>query len=152
VFSQNVTINYQAWNPSSPPCDVFNTLTNVPATINGTSSTIPHVTLVGDVKYSTSDQSIQLVNAYYSGSDTRGTSYRISYNFKVGYTYLITVNSAELNSTAGTGYPAFLRLDLTNNGSSGGTSCQGPQSVNSNTGGNPAAFQYNSTSFQDVSF
>lgn len=43
-FSQNVTaIDYQAWNPSSPPCDVFNTVTNVPATINGTSSIIGHL-------------------------------------------------------------------------------------------------------------
>lgn len=44
AFSQNVTINYQTWNPPSPPCDVFNAATNVPATINGTNSTISHVT------------------------------------------------------------------------------------------------------------
>ena len=52
AFSQNVTINYQTWNPPSPPCDVFNTATNVPATINGTNGTIEHVTLIGDAKMS----------------------------------------------------------------------------------------------------
>jgi hypothetical protein len=148
AFSQNVTINYQTWNPSSPPCDVFNTATNVPATINGTNGTIQHVTLIGDAKYSTSDQSVQLDCSYINASDIRGTKYRIAYNFKVGHRYIITVTSAALGSSSA----PFLRLDLTNNGSSGGTACLGPQSVTPNLSGNPPAIQYSSTSFQDVQF
>jgi len=148
AFSQNVTINYQTWNPPSPPCDVFNTATNVPATINGTNGTIQHVTLIGDAKYSTTDQSVQLDNNYVSASDIRGTKYRIAYDFKVGYRYIITVTSAALFSSNS----PFLRLDLSNNGSSGGTSCAGAQSVNPNLSGNPPAFQYGGLSFQDVQF
>lgn len=151
-FSQNVTINYQTWNPTSPPCDVFNAATNVPATINGTNGTIQHVSLIGDVKYSTSDQSIQLDNNYVSASDTRGTKYRLSYSFKVGYRYIITVTSAELTNTFGTGINPYLRLDLSNNGSIGGSSCVGAQSVTSNLSGNPPANPYSNTAFQDVQF
>ena len=32
AHAQNVTIDYQAWNPSNPPCNVFASATNVPAT------------------------------------------------------------------------------------------------------------------------
>ncbi|TAG29824.1 MAG: hypothetical protein EAZ35_09375 [Sphingobacteriia bacterium] len=28
VVAQNVTINYQTWNPSSPPCNIFASATN----------------------------------------------------------------------------------------------------------------------------
>lgn len=152
TFSQNVTIDYQAWNPASPPCDIFVNATNVPATINGTSSTIEHQTLIGDAKYSTSDQSVQLDNNYISASNIRGTKYRIAYSFKVGYRYIITVTSAELNNTAGTSLGPYLRLDLTNAGGGGGTACVGPETINQNLSGNPAAVPYNSTSFQDVQF
>lgn len=127
---------------------MFNTATNVPATINGTNGTIQHLTLIGDAKYSTSDQSVQLDNRYVNPSDIRGTKYRIAYNFKVGHRYIITVTSAASGSSSA----PFLRLDLTNNGSSGGTACLGPQSVSPNLSGNPPAIQYNSTSFQDVQF
>ena len=127
---------------------MFNTATNVPATINGTNSTIEHVTLIGDARYSTSDQSVQLDNRNISTSDIRGTKYRIAYNFKVGHRYIITVTSAAFGSSSN----PSLRLDLNNNGSSGGTACLGEQSVNPNLAGNPAAFQYGSTSFQDVPF
>jgi outer membrane protein assembly factor BamA len=47
----------------------------VPATVNGTSSTIAHVTLIGNVKYSTSDLSIQVENNYINANDIRGTNY-----------------------------------------------------------------------------
>lgn len=152
TFSQNVTIDYQAWNPPSPPCDIFNSATNVPASINGATSTIEHQTLIGDARYNTSDQSVQLDNNYGSASNIRGTKYRIAYNFKVGYRYIITVTAAELYNTAGTSFGPYLRLDLTNAGGGGGTACVGPTTINQNLAGNPPAYQYSSTTFLDRQF
>lgn len=70
-ISQNVTINYQTWNLSNPPCDIFNTATNVPATINGSSGTVQHVTMLGDVQYNTTGKYVQLANNYVNASDIR---------------------------------------------------------------------------------
>jgi len=151
-FSQNVTIDYKAWNPASPPCNVFAKATNVPATIGGSSGTIEHQTKIGQPTYSTSDTSVLLECKYVSTSSSLGTKYRIAYNFKVGYRYIITVTSAELINTAGFPTGPYLRLDLTNSGGGGDTTCFGPQTVNPNLSGNPPAVQYSSIAFQDVQF
>jgi len=45
--SQNVTIDYQSWNPSNPPCNVFAGGVNVPVTVGGSSSTINHGSVNG---------------------------------------------------------------------------------------------------------
>lgn len=58
LFSQNVTIDYAAWNPSSPPCNVFAAATNVPAVINGVAGTIQHQTQIGQPTYNTSGKFI----------------------------------------------------------------------------------------------
>jgi len=152
LFSQNVTIDYQAWNPPSPPCDVFNNAINVPATINGISGTIEHQTQIGDARYISSDQSIQLDNNYVNASSILGTKYRIAYSFKVGYRYIITVTSAELISTAGFATGPYLRLDLTNGAGGGGTACVGPGIIIQNLSGNPPARHYSSTFYQDAQF
>jgi hypothetical protein len=50
-YSQNATIDYYAWNPASPPCDVFAGGVNVPATVGGTTTTIYHGSLYGQPSY-----------------------------------------------------------------------------------------------------
>lgn len=65
AISQNVTIDYQAWNPSGTTCSLFVNATNVPAT--GTSSgTIEHQRKLGEMVYSSSDLSIQIKTEYQS--------------------------------------------------------------------------------------
>lgn len=81
-FSQDVTIDYAAWNPSSPPCDVFAAAINVPAVINGVAGTIQHQTQIGQPTYNTSGKFIQLECKYVNASSTLGTKYRIAYNLK----------------------------------------------------------------------
>ncbi|MGE5107925.1 MAG: hypothetical protein ACM3H8_10295 [Sphingobacteriales bacterium] len=64
AFSQNVTIDYRAWNPSNPPCKLFVNATNVPATIGSTSGTIEHQTLFGQPFYNTADSSVQMQTVF----------------------------------------------------------------------------------------
>lgn len=84
-FAQNVTIDYEAWNPSNPPCSLFVNVTNVPAT--GTSSgTIEHQRKLGQTEYNATDKSIQIQTVFETvGSVSKGGGYRIAYNFKSGY-------------------------------------------------------------------
>jgi hypothetical protein len=56
---QNVTIDYQAWNPSGTTCSLFVNPTNVPAT-GTTSGTIEHQRKLGETVYNSSDLSIQI--------------------------------------------------------------------------------------------
>lgn len=100
-FSQNVEINYQSWNPSNLPCNLFGTATNVPSTIGSTTGTIVHQTQIGQPTYSTTATAVELQAVYNSASDIRGTKYRIEYDFKANYTYYITVNAAASVSTVG---------------------------------------------------
>lgn len=55
--SQNVTVNYQTWNPANPPCKLFVNPTNVPAT-GPVSGVIVHQTLYGQPFYNATDLSI----------------------------------------------------------------------------------------------
>lgn len=147
LFGQNVIIDYYAWNPSAQ-CDMFNTNTNVPATSNGSATTIQHATLLGDVGYSSSDRSLQLANNYINGTTIKGTKFRLQYNFKAGYRYQIFVTSAASHTSSS----PYLRIDLENNGSVGGSVCQGAENITANLSGNPAPNQYSTTNFQDVQF
>jgi hypothetical protein len=145
-FSQNVVINYQTWNPPFPPCDVFVNPTNVPATINGTPGNIVHQTQVGDVTYSSSDQSIQLQCQFVSAADYRGTRYVFNYNFKVGYSYQIEVIAAELVNTVGFPTAPSLNLNFPSFSGGGGIVCVGPQTVSAFGGnGPPSAIMINTT-------
>lgn len=58
MFAQNVIINYEAWNPSSPPCNIFGSGVNVPDTSNGSASTIEHQSLIGQPGYNTLNKSV----------------------------------------------------------------------------------------------
>ncbi|MBS1638634.1 MAG: hypothetical protein JSR12_01135, partial [Bacteroidetes bacterium] len=151
AHSQNVTIDYQAWNPNNPPCNIFANATNVPAT-GVPSGTIEHQTKVGQPFYNNSDQAIQLPTNYISASSYQGTRFRLAYNFKAGYSYLIYVTvAADINTV---GYPTgpYLRVDVNNNGGGGSTACNGPDGVNPNLSGNPAAVQVPSDAFQEIPF
>ncbi len=52
MLSQNVVIDYEAWNPSNPPCKIFVPSTNVPATLGGVSVNISHLNRIGQTGYS----------------------------------------------------------------------------------------------------
>ncbi|MGH2645324.1 MAG: hypothetical protein ACRDE2_15325, partial [Chitinophagaceae bacterium] len=83
-----------------------------------------------------------------NASTYNGTKYRMAYNFKAGYSYVIHITaSADLVGTTG----PWLRVDIDNYGGGGGT-CNGPQSISPNLSGNPAAIQVNSTTFIDYQF
>ncbi|MCO5241180.1 MAG: hypothetical protein M9904_14105 [Chitinophagaceae bacterium] len=56
TFSQTI-INYQTWTGASG-CNVFASLTNVPATINGTNSNIRHLTAIGQPTYDNTNKSV----------------------------------------------------------------------------------------------
>lgn len=151
-FSQNVTIDYAAWNPQSPPCNIFGSTTNVPATINGNPGTIAHRSQIGQPAYSSSDLSIWMNCNYVSNPLTvLGTLYRLTYNFKVGYRYIITVTAAEYINTQGYPTGPYLRLDMSNDGSSR-PYCNGPEPVTQNFNCCPAPYQLSTTSFQDYQF
>ena len=124
--SQNVTIDYQAWNPSSTTCSLFVASTNVPAT--GTSSgTIEHQRKLGQTEYNSTDLSIQMQTTFQSsGSVLQGARYRIAYSFKSGYTYDVFITAAAVENTSGNNTGPFIRVDVNNNGGGGSAGCNGP--------------------------
>lgn len=112
AFTQNVTIDYQAWNPSGTTCSLMVNPTNVPA--NGTvSGTIEHQRKFGETVYNSSDLSIQMQTAFQTiGSVYKGARYRIAYNFKAGYRYMIYVTAAALENMVGFNTGPYIRLDV----------------------------------------
>ncbi|NJO24600.1 MAG: hypothetical protein HC867_00685 [Bacteroidia bacterium] len=102
AIGQDVTIDYQAWNPTGTTCSLFVNATNVPATIGGTSGTIEHQRKLGETKYINSDLSIQMQTTFQTtGSVLKGARYRIAYNFKANYTYRIYITAAAIENTVG---------------------------------------------------
>ncbi len=82
AFAQNVTIDYQAWSPTSQPCNIFGNSTNVPAT-GTTSGNIAHRTRIGQPSYAAIDLGILMpIEFVTTGSVAKGTSFIIDYNFK----------------------------------------------------------------------
>lgn len=119
IVAQTI-INYQTWTGASG-CNIFSSAVNVPATINGSNGTIAHRSNIGQPTYSTAvvlDCNEELdVNGNTIGY--KGTEYRLTYNFKQGYSYKITINAACVNS--GTSSYASLRLLPNSGGSSTST-------------------------------
>jgi len=152
AIGQNVTIDYQAWNPSGTTCNLFVNPTNVPAT--GTASgNIEHQRKLGESVYNNSDLSIQMQTTFQTnGAVQKGARYRIAYNFKAGYSYIIYVTTAAVENTVGFTTGPYIRLDVNNNGGGGSTGCNGPETLSASTGGNPAAVQLSSNSFQEFQF
>ena len=148
-YTQNVTIDYQAWNPSSPPCNIFGSSTAVPAT-GTTSGNIAHRTRIGQPSYAATDLGILMRTDFVTtGSVSIGTSFIIDYNFKANYTYTITINAAANSNTSANPY---IRIDRNNNVGGGGNGCNGANNINANGGGNPGAAQVNSTTFTNYTF
>ncbi len=149
AFAQNVTIDYQAWNPTSPPCNIFGNSTNVPAT-GTTSGTIAHRTRIGQPSYAAIDLGILMPTEFVTtGGVFKGTSFIIDYNFKANYTYTITINAA---ANTNSGLNPFIRIDRNNNGGGGGNGCNGQDNINGSTSGNPAPAQISSTTFVNYNF
>ncbi len=149
AFAQNVTIDYQAWSPTSQPCNIFGNSTNVPAT-GTTSGNIAHRTRIGQPSYAAIDLGILMpIEFVTTGSVAKGTSFIIEYNFKANYTYNITINAAANSNTSTNPY---IRIDRNNNGGGGGNGCNGQDNINANYIGNPAAAQVNSTTFTNYPF
>jgi hypothetical protein len=150
AFTQTV-INYQTWTGASG-CNIFSSLINVPATINGTSSSVAHLTAIGQPTYDNVNKSVNLVSEIVSGSQNNGTEYRTSVNFLAGYSYKITINAARIMSTQ-TGPNVLLRLDLNNGGSGNNTLCNGTGVIDASGSGNlKQSFQIISSSFSDYIF
>jgi hypothetical protein len=126
-------IDYQAWNPSNPPCNIFANATNVPSSLNGNSITISHLTSVGQPVYNSSQGSVNITSKDSNG--IRGTEFRISYDFLKGASYKITVNALRIK-TNNNDNDIYLRTDLNNGGSGTNTSCNGTGIIDLNTSGN----------------
>lgn len=149
-FSQTV-INYQTWTGASG-CNIFGTSTNVPATINGASTNISHLNAIGQPTYDNSNKSVNLASEIVNGSQNQGTEYRMTVNFKAGYSYNITVNAARIMSSQ-SGPNVLLRLDLNNGGSGNNTQCNGTGSIDANGSGNlKKSNSVTSNSFSDYVF
>ncbi|TAH12254.1 MAG: T9SS C-terminal target domain-containing protein [Sphingobacteriia bacterium] len=146
--AQNVTIDYQAWNPSNPPCNLFGIATNVPAT--GTvSGTIEHQTKLGQPQYNGSLLAVEMATIYESTSSQKGTRFRVNYDFKFGHTYQIYITLAANVYTLGYPTGPYLRIDVNNNGGGGNNACTGPQALSPNLS---FAFQVSTTSFEERLF
>lgn len=86
--SQTVTtvINYQTWTGATG-CNIFSS----PTTVNG----VVHQSTVGQPVYSAANAAVALDGQFASGL-YKGTEYRITFNFKPGYSYSVTVNEQAL--------------------------------------------------------
>lgn len=133
IARTQMIIDYYQWNPSSPPCNLFGNTVNVPATINGTQSTVGHLTNIGQPQYS-ADRSIVLACSYNSGI-YKGTQYQINYSFLAGYIYTIVVSAYNINQN-GTGSNSSLVLNLNNGGNGTSNSCTGSGAIDPITSGN----------------
>jgi hypothetical protein len=149
VFAQNVTIDYEAWNPSNPTCSLFVSPVNVPAA-GAAGGTLEHQNRFGQVEYNTADKSLHF-QTQYSAPQHRGEVFRIGYVFKVGFIYFIYVTASSATSSTSSQGP-WIRIRHTNSGGAGGTACLGPENIDGNTGGNPASQQLNSSSFIELQF
>lgn len=137
LFSQTI-LNYQTWTGATG-CNIFSASTFVPATTNGTNTTIEHLSIAGQPQYDGSQKAVSLdCHAVIDNGNTigfKGTEYRITYPFKQGYSYSITVNASCINST-NTGSNASLRLSPNSGGSGTSTQCNGDADIDPNTSGN----------------
>ncbi|MEO8820901.1 MAG: T9SS type A sorting domain-containing protein [Ginsengibacter sp.] len=149
-FSQTI-INYQTWTGASG-CNIFSSSTNVPATINGSNGSIPHLTAIGQPTYDNIDKCVALDCNIINGSQNQGTEYTTTVNLKQGYSYKITINAAIIKPTQ-TEPNSLLRLDLNNGGNGGNTQCNGTGIIDaSGSGGLKKSQQINSQTFSDYVF
>ena len=64
-LSQTI-INYETWTGASG-CNIFSSSTNVPATINGSNTTIAHLTAIGQPTYDNVNKSVNIISRISGG-------------------------------------------------------------------------------------
>ncbi|NMH26507.1 hypothetical protein, partial [Flavobacterium silvaticum] len=126
--AQDATINYTGLGSG---CNVFASNTTVAGYV--------HRTTYGAPTYNSANQSIKLTTSTVSG--TKGTEFKIAYNFKVDHLYTI---KALVRNTGSSTVASKLYVSFGDNGSS--TACSGPQTVTNATG---LSLQIANTAFQD---
>jgi hypothetical protein len=138
AHSQTI-INYNTWTGASG-CNVFSdpnnssNPVNVPCVINGSNSSIAHLTAIGQPTYDNTNKTVNLVSEI-NGSLNYGTEYRITVGFKQAYSYKITITAARIMSSQ-SGPNVLLRTDLNNGGSGSNNQCNGTGTIDANGSGN----------------
>ncbi|MBO9681121.1 MAG: hypothetical protein J7502_00380, partial [Flavisolibacter sp.] len=132
-YSQNAIIDYENWNPSNPPCNIFAGGVNVPATVGGNNTTISHGSIYGQPQYNTSAKAVELPVEYINSSDTRGTQYRFAYNFKQNNSYEVKINAAVITNVIGN--PLYLQVAISSSSGSTNSPCAGPDNRTRNVSG-----------------
>jgi hypothetical protein len=131
--AQQTVIDYQNWNTYPANCNVFSAQINVPSTINGSQSSLTHLTNIGQPTYSSINSAIALMCSINNFAQYFGTQYQINHNFQPGYTYTIKIN-ASVSTSSPTG--ATLVINLNNGGNGSNTLCNGAQTIDPATSGN----------------
>lgn len=134
IIAISVILNTIAWSQtvidystSSTACNSFASVTNV--------SGIPLLSAIGQPTKDSNGEAISLLAKVVNSSDIKGTEYRITYNFKKGYSYKITVN-AKRDPNPSSGGNVNLRFDLNNGGSGTSPTCNSAQSIDAAISGN----------------
>lgn len=131
--AQQTVIDYQNWNTYPANCNVFSAPINVPSSINGSLSSLTHFTNIGQPKYSSIYNAIELSCNINNFTQYFGTQFQINNSFQSGYTYTIKINAATITSSPTN---AYLVINLNNGGNGGNTLCNGPQNIDPALSGN----------------
>lgn len=97
---------------------------------NGASTSSLHQTAIGQPMYGSVNKSIMLDCKTENSGTTKGTEYRLAYNFKANYIYKVTINASCVGGTS-----ARLRL-LQANGGGANMICNGSDIIDPNASGN----------------
>ncbi len=123
-------------------CNVFsepnngNAYVNVPCIVNGTSTTIPHRTFLGQPIYNTSSNTVNVSCELQQGAVYKGNDFKITYNFKANYSYKITVIAKRTKAQASDNDPYFYGI-LTNDNSVFNNQCNGMGQIPDPAPGSP---------------
>ena len=158
-FAQLI-IDYESWTGATG-CNIFSSSTNVPCSLNGSSSIIAHLSLIAQPEYAGDPDnavSMDCRPVYLNGSITHyeGTEYRITYTFKQNHSYFIEITAMCISAA---GSPnAVLRLQANNGSGTASSACNGPDNIDPTlTGGlmtynNISSSQYATYNFSYAPF
>ncbi|NMH26456.1 hypothetical protein, partial [Flavobacterium silvaticum] len=111
LYAQDVTITYSGLGSG---CNVFANNT----TVGG----LTHRTTLGSPTYNSTNQSVKLTSTIVSGS--KGTEFKIAYNFKVDYKYIIKITCRNTVNAS-----AFSKLYVSFGDNGSNSLCDGPQLI-----------------------
>jgi hypothetical protein len=119
-FSQPVTtvINY-SYSTLNSNCNVFASPVVEDGFVHQTNFGFPFLT----------DNSIALQNAPINFTSFKGTGYRIPFNFKIGYSYQISVNGKSTTKPGLLQPSIALSISTTDGGTNSSTTCTGPETL-----------------------